>query len=130
MTTEAVAAAEEPRSTKRVIVTGIVFMLGLLVMLARLYQMQVIQHEFWLGKMNIGSEVSVRIPAVRGEIRDRNNVTLATNRPNYAVEFYLPDMVRNYRSENGNVPRHEFFANVKGMKRMLGETDIVKVVNE
>src|SRR5262249_34821898 len=62
--------------------------------------------------------------------RDRNNVTLAANRPNYAIEFYLPDMVREYRAEKGDVPRHEYFANVKGMKRMLGEADIVKVVNE
>lgn len=124
------AIAEEPRATKQVVITGVVFMLGLLVMLARLYQMQVMQHAFWLSKMNTGSEVSVRIPAVRGEIRDRNNVTLAANRPNYAIEFYLPDMVREYRAEKGDVPRHEYFANVKGMKRMLGEADIVKVVNE
>jgi penicillin-binding protein 2 len=124
------AIAEEPRATKQVVITGVVFMLGLLVMLARLYQMQVMQHAFWLSKMNTGSEVSVRIPAVRGEIRDRNNVTLAANRPNYAIEFYLPDMVRDYRAEKGDVPRHEYFANVKGMKRMLAEADIVKVVNE
>jgi penicillin-binding protein 2 len=129
MTTEAIAA-EEPRPTARLIATGAFFMLGLIAMLGRLYQMQVMQHAFWLAKMSTGSEVSVRIPSVRGEIRDRNGVTLAANHESYSVEFYLPDIVRNYRAENGNVPRHEYFANVKGMKRMLGEPDIVKVVNE
>jgi penicillin-binding protein 2 len=127
MTTEAIA---DPRPATRLIVTGIAYMIGLLALLGRLYYMQVVQHAFWLGKMSTGSEVSVRIPAVRGEIRDRNGVTLATNNPNYAIEFYLPDLVRNYREENGNVPLHEYFSTVRGMKKLLREPDIVRVVNE
>jgi len=105
-------------------------MIGLLVMLTRLYYMQVVQHAFWMSKMNTGSDVSVRIPSVRGEIRDRNGVTLAANKANYAVEFYLPDMLRSYRDYNPNIPKHQYFASVKGMKRMLSEPDIVKIVNE
>jgi penicillin-binding protein 2 len=128
MTTD--KAAREPRATKRLIFTGVFYAIGLLAMLGRLYQMQVIQHSFWMGKMNFGSDVSVRIPSVRGEIRDRNGVTLATNRSSYAIEFYLSDMVRSYREEKGSVPRHEYFATVKGMKRMLNEPDIVQIVND
>jgi len=122
--------AAEPRPTGRLIFTGIFYLIGLLILLGRLYQMQVIQHSIWMGKMNFGSEVSVRIPSVRGEIRDRNGITLAANQPNYAIEFYLPDMVRNYREEKGSVPRHEYFGTVKGMKKLLGEPDIVQIVNE
>jgi penicillin-binding protein 2 len=123
--------AAEPRPTVRLIWTGIFYLIGLLVILARLYQMQVLQHSLWMGKMNFGSEVSVRIPSVRGEIRDRNGVTLATNRPSYALEFYLPDMVRNYREEKGNLPPpHEYYGLVRGMKKLLREPDIVKIVNE
>ena len=119
-----------PRPITRLMVAGVVFLVGLLVIVGRLYYMQVVQHSFWLGKMNTGSEVSVRIPSVRGEIRDRNGVSLAANRPSYAIEFYLPDLLRNYRQENGNVPQHEYFATVRGMKRLLGEPDIVRIVNE
>jgi len=119
-----------PRPITRLMVAGVVFLVGLLVIVGRLYYMQVVQHSFWLGKMNTGSEVSVRIPSVRGEIRDRNGVSLAANRPSYAIEFYLPDLLRNYRQENGNAPQHEYFATVRGMKRLLGEPDIVRIVNE
>ena len=122
--------AAEPRPTARVIATGIFYMIGLLAMVGRLYQMQVLQYASWVAKLNTGSEVSVRIPSVRGEIRDRNGITLATNRPSYAIAFYMSDMVRSYREEKGSVPRHEYFATVKGMKRMLNEPDIVQVVNE
>jgi penicillin-binding protein 2 len=124
------AAATEPRPTKQLVITGVAFMIGLFVILGRLYYMQVVQHAFWMSKMSTGSEVSVRIPSLRGEIRDRNGVTLAANRPSYAIEFYLPDMVREYRAEHGGVPQYEYFATVKGMKRTLGEPDIVRIVNE
>ena len=43
------------------------------------------------------ASVTVRIPSVRGEIRDRNGVTLVGNRASYEVDFYLPDMVKGYR---------------------------------
>ena len=122
--------AAEPWPTKRLIITGVFYLIGLLALLARMYYMQVVQHAYWMGRMDLGSDVSVRIPSVRGELRDRNGVTLATNRASYAVEFYLPDMVRNYRAEHGSVPRHEYFGTVKGMKRLLGEPDIVQIVNE
>ena len=40
----------------------------------------------------------MRIPSVRGEIRDRNGVTLVQNRASYEVDFYLPEMVKGYRA--------------------------------
>lgn len=120
----------DPRPTTRLVITGIAYGIGLLAMVVRLYYMQVVQHAFWLGKMRTGSEVSVRIPAVRGDIQDRNGITLATNRQSFAIEFYLPDMVREYRQENEKVPLHEYFSTVRGMKKLLREPDIVKIVNE
>ena len=47
-------------------------------------------------------EVTVRIPSVRGEIRDRNGITLVANRASYEVDFYLPDMVRGYGRQHGH----------------------------
>ena len=60
MPTEAVAT-EEPRPTSRLIAIAIFYLIGLIAMVGRLYQMQVMQHAFWLAKMNTGSEVSVRM---------------------------------------------------------------------
>src|SRR4051812_18507383 len=99
---------EPPWPTARVLWIGGLFMVGLLAMLGRLYFLQVVQHSFWVAKMSNGSEVSVRIPSLRGEIRDRNGLVLAENRPNYGIEFYLPDMLRNYREANKTVPSHEY----------------------
>src|SRR4051812_32924082 len=107
--------AKQPSSRMRVVATAVIFMIGLLAMLGRLYFLQVVNHSVYLARMNTGSEVSVRIPAVRGEIQDRNGLTLAGNRPSYAIEFYMPDMLRNYRAENKkNVPSYEYMANVGG----------------
>jgi penicillin-binding protein 2 len=83
-----------------------------------------------VAKINNGTEVTVRIPAVRGEIRDRRGVTLAGNRPSYTLEFYLQDLVRSYRDEHGKVPTTEYIGTVRGMKKVLREPDIVQIVNE
>src|SRR5262249_30078624 len=64
------------------------------------------------------------------EIRDRAGRVLAENRASYAVEFYLPDIVRSYREEHGKVPTVEYLATVKQMKKVLNEPDIVQIVNE
>ena len=92
------ATVAEPLPTKRLFITFGFFMLVLIAMSGRLYQMQVLQHGYWLGRMNTGSEVSVRIPSIRGNIRDRNGIVLAENHVRLgAIEFYLPDFLRAYR---------------------------------
>jgi len=119
-----------PGTRKRLVIAGAGFMAGLLILLSGIYYQQVIRHQFWLARMRTGSDVKVRIPAMRGEIRDRNGVLLAENRPSYAVEFYLPDIVGSYRESNGNVPTYEHYSTVRGMKKIMREADIVKIVNQ
>ena len=114
----------------RIVVVGCVMCAGLLILVGKLYYEQIVRHEFWLAKINNGTDVTVRIPAVRGEIRERNGMTLAGNRPSYAIEFYLADMVRSYREANGKVPTVEYAGVVRDMKKMLREPDIVQIVNE
>jgi penicillin-binding protein 2 len=74
--------------------------------------------------------VTVRIPSVRGEIRDRNGVSLVQNRASYQVDFYLPEMVKGYRQRVGQPPITEYRATINGMPKDLKEPDIVKIVNE
>ena len=51
----------------------------------RLYEMQIVQNEFWQQRANDNRLSSLPIPAARGAIRDRNDVRLAFNVPAYNV---------------------------------------------
>ena len=86
----------------RIQVLGLFMLLGLGAVATRLWWVQVAHGPEWTAKIRGSSEVTVRIPSVRGEIRDRNGVTLVQNRASYEVDFYLPEMVKGYRSRVGS----------------------------
>lgn len=96
----------------------------------RLWWVQVVDGAMYAERAGAGSEVRVRIPPVRGEIRDRNGVLLAENRSTYNVDFYLPEMVRAYKEQHGgDVPKVQYFSPVRGMLKTKEEPDIVRIVN-
>jgi penicillin-binding protein 2 len=64
---------------------------GLLVLLGGLYFVQVISADRFREEQKNQSFRSVRLPAARGKILDRNGVVLAENRPSYQVSLYLED---------------------------------------
>src|SRR6188474_684446 len=117
--------SRRPSAEWRVIFLAFAMLCGLGALVAKLWWEQVARGQMWAKKIANRSEVTVRIPSVRGEIRDRNGVTLVANRASYEVNFYLPDMVRGYRSSVGRVPVHEYLANVRNMKKKMKEPDIV-----
>lgn len=104
---------------------------GLGALVGKLWWEQVARGPMWAKKIANRSEVTVRIPSVRGEIRDRNGVVLVTNRASYEVDFYLPDMVRGYKQQNQGtkVPTVTYRGTVKGMAKDKSEADIVQIVN-
>ncbi len=108
-----------------------VLMLGAMgSVVARLWWLQVIQGKDFERKLTRGSELSVRIPSVRGEIRDRNGLVLVSNRASYEVDFFLSDMVRHYRERmNEPVPMTTYRGTIHGMPKDIKEEDIVQVVN-
>ncbi len=114
----------------RVYLLAFLFLCGLGGLVAKLWYEQVLRGTKWSSRLASRSEVTVRIPSVRGEIRDRNGVTLVTNRASYEVDFYLPDMERGYRRQMGTVPQIEFLQTVRQMKKKQREADIVRIVNE
>jgi penicillin-binding protein 2 len=122
--------ASRPSTELRLIFLGFIMLCGLGVLIAKLWWEQVARGQTWAKKIAGRSEVTVRIPSVRGEIRDRNGVTLVANRASYEVDFYLPDMVRGYRRDMGYTPLVQYKATVKQMATMQKEADIVKIVNE
>ena len=110
--------------------------LGFLVLLAmgaitwRLWEVQILKGEEYASRVSSGSQVTVRLPAVRGEILDRNGIKLVENRASFEVDFYLPDMVRAYRESKGSVPMTTYRGRVHNMPRDLKEADVVKIVSE
>ena len=108
---------------------ALLILAGLAALLGRLWFVQVAHGPEWTAKIRGSSEATVRIPSVRGEIRDRNGTILVQNRASYEVDFYLPEMVKGYRERVGPPPLTEYRSTINGMPKDLKEPDIVKIVN-
>jgi penicillin-binding protein 2 len=108
---------------------ALLILAGLAALVGRLWLVQVAHGPEWTARIRGSSEATVRIPSVRGEIRDRNGITLVQNRASYAVDFYLPEMVKGYRERLGPPPMTEYRTTINGMPKDLKEPDIVKIVN-
>src|SRR6476469_8548064 len=109
---------------------ALLFLAGLGALLARLWYVQVAHGAEWTARIRGSSEATVRIPSIRGEIRDRNGTSLVQNRASYEVDFYLPEMVKGYRQRYGQPPLTVYRGNISGMPKDLKEPDIVKIVND
>ena len=96
----------------------------------RLWYVQIARGAEYTAKIASGSRVTVRIPAVRGEIVDRNGIPLVQNRSSFDVDFYLPDMVRSYRENKGSVPVVTYRGTVHNMPKDMKEADVARIVRE
>lgn len=72
---------------------------GLFVLLAGLWWVQVVSAGDYQQHLETQAFRTVRIPAVRGKILDRNGVAIAENAPNYSVSLYLDDLRDDFKSE-------------------------------
>ena len=114
----------------RIAVLGAVALSVFLMLIGRLWYVQVARGSEYTSRIRSTSQVSVRLPAVRGEILDRNGMHFAQNRASNTLELYLPDIVREYRNRFGDVPLRNYRTTVGGMMTDKSEPDIVKIVNE
>src|SRR5216110_3486628 len=108
---------------------ALLMVVGLATLGLRLWWVQVARGAEWTAKIRGSSEATVRIPSVRGEIKDRNGLTLVQNRASYEVDFYLPEMVKGYRERFGSPPLAEHRAIISGIPKDVKEPDIIKIVN-
>jgi penicillin-binding protein 2 len=76
---------------------------GMLILLAGLWWVQVVSTRRYQQKLDIQSLRTVRIPAVRGRILDRDGRSLAENRPQYNIDLYLEELSTNYQYACSNV---------------------------
>jgi penicillin-binding protein 2 len=109
---------------------GLLMLLGMGALGLRLWWVQVARGPEYTKQIRGSSEATVRIPSVRGEIKDRNGLTLVQNRASYEVDFYLPEMVKGYRERFGQPPLTEHRAIINGMPKDVKEPDIIKIVND
>ena len=115
------------RSDKfRIAVLASIVLAAMLLLTGKLWYVQVARGEEYTARIRNSSQVSVRLPAVRGEILDRHGIPLARNRASLAVEFYLPEMVRDYRTRYGSVPMRNYRTTVRGMMLAIQDLDVVE----
>jgi len=119
-----------PNLEFRIYLVGFLILCALGAVVLRLWWVQVARGALYASRIAQKSEVTVRIPSVRGDIRDRNGIPLVQNRASYEVDFYLPDMVSGFRQRNGGLaPMVQYEAPVHGMEKPMREADIVEIVN-
>src|SRR5213595_1915885 len=116
-------------SRLRIQFLALLMLLGMVTLGLRLWWIQVAHGAEWTAQLRGSSQATVRIPSVRGEIKDRNGLTLVQNRGSYEVDFYLPEMVKGYRDRFGSPPLTEYRATINGMPKDQKEPDIIKIVN-
>jgi penicillin-binding protein 2 len=116
-------------SRLRIQFLGLLILVGLGALGLRLWWIQVAHGSAWTAQLRGSSQANVRIPSVRGEIKDRNGLTLVQNRASYEVDFYLPEMVKGYRERLGPPPLTEYRAIINGMPKDQKEPDIIQIVN-
>src|SRR6266481_59878 len=109
---------------------GLLMLVGMAGLGLRLWWIQVAHGAEWTAQIRGSSQATVRIPSVRGEIKDRNGLTLVQNRASYEVDFYLPEMVKGYRERFGPPPLAEHRAIISGMPKDVKEADIIRIVND
>src|SRR5438105_5007451 len=116
-------------SRARIQLLGLLMLMGIGALGLKRWWIQVAHGQEWTSQLRGSSQATVRIPSVRGEIKDRNGLTLVQNRASYEVDFYLPEMVKGYRERFGQPPVTEYRATINGMPKDLREPGIIKIVN-
>ncbi len=71
----------------RALISSILVLIGLFLLIARLFHLQVIEHELYITRSNDNRIKLIPLPPTRGQIFDRNGKILATNIPTYNIEI-------------------------------------------
>jgi len=71
---------------------------GLFILLAGLWWVQVVSAREYQGHLETQSYRTVRLPAMRGKILDREGRVLAENRPRYNLSLYLDDLRKQFKA--------------------------------
>ncbi|ALJ56803.1 Stage V sporulation protein D [Candidatus Xiphinematobacter sp. Idaho Grape] len=118
------------RTKLRLYFLAAIILLALGAVTTKLWYIQIIKSADYRARTDARSKLTIRIPAVRGEIRDRNGIPLVQNRASFDMDFYLPAVVRAYKQIYGHPPQISHRAAIGNMIKDLTEDDIVAVVKQ
>lgn len=114
---------------RQIIILNSIAIAVFIILIVRIWYLQVICGDQYKAKIKGSSELTVRIPAVRGEIFDRNGIPLVENRASLQVDLCLPDIVKAFKEKEGYVPTIPYRALDHGMPINKEEADIVKIIS-
>ncbi|HEY9508801.1 MAG TPA: penicillin-binding transpeptidase domain-containing protein [Verrucomicrobiae bacterium] len=80
---------------------------GLLVLGCGLWWVQIVSAREYRANLETQSVRTIRIPAVRGKILDRNGIALAENGPTYNISLYLEELSSQFREEYQRLRSHQ-----------------------
>jgi penicillin-binding protein 2 len=98
---------------------------GLFILLAGLWWVQVVSARKYESHLETQSYRTVRVPAVRGKILDRDGRVLAENRPRYNLGLYLDDLRRQFDVAYSKVIAQEHAdqkQRIAGQEKKLGRS--------
>jgi penicillin-binding protein 2 len=120
----------EPGYRIRIYLLTALVLVGFGVLLTRLYEFQIIRRDNFLNLVPGNRTVTIREPGIRGEITDRNGITLARNLRKYEVSFNLEEIREAYLAQHQNAPTIKRLTNEDGITRKREEKDIVAIVQD
>jgi len=96
------------RGDARLRLLGIAFFTGFAVLLTGLWYVQIVSRNKYEASLKVQSYRTVRVPAARGHILDRQGQVLADNQPRFNVNLFLEDIRSQFTHEYTNRVRKEF----------------------
>ena len=120
----------EPSYRLRLYLLTALVLVGFGALLSRLHEFQIVRRDEFLQLVPGNRSVTVREPGIRGEITDRNGITLARNLRNYEVSFNLDEIRQAYLTQHDEDPTIQRLTKEKGMPRKRSEKDIDAIVKE
>jgi penicillin-binding protein 2 len=120
----------EPGYRIRLYLLTALVLVGFGALLTRLHEFQIERRNEFLNQVPGNRTVTVREPGIRGEITDRNGITLARNLRKYEVSFNLEEIREAYLAQHENDPTIERLTQEDGIPRKRAEKDIVSIVKD
>lgn len=91
-------------------ILAMVLLSGMLILMAGLWNVQIVSARKHEDNLRSQSFRSVRVPGVRGKIFDRNGLVMAENGPRYDINLYLEELPPYFLREYTNRVLPEYFA--------------------
>ncbi len=104
---------------------AVMLVAGLLILLTGLWWVQVVSSREFQSHFETQAYRTIRLPAVRGKIFDREGRVLAENRPCYNLNLYLDELSRQFNEQNSALMKQARMARTNAIaaeQKKLGRT--------